>query len=225
MINKQQLVESVLAVYGSRTNASEYLQKFIDVEFRLPKSNHGPTPDPEKLCEKLLEQHQLDKSDELNNGFAEFVSDFARYGNLSLREIERAFRTFVLFRMMFGEGYDRFKSRFQPQRFCNLHAAVFYVCVTKVIDQNHFRSIFEGKCSKRIVGEVWQARLHGVPADSPLRTDLRVVELLAATDAEFKEEPDDDLKRVIHTTIVNSNNIRSRIFPIICKVINGFQDF
>ncbi|MCI5139798.1 MAG: hypothetical protein D3922_15630 [Candidatus Electrothrix sp. AR1] len=54
-LDKQQLRTSLGAVYGQGINADEYLRRFIDLEFLLPK------PDAKAFTESLFERFELSK--------------------------------------------------------------------------------------------------------------------------------------------------------------------
>lgn len=54
-INKQQLGYAIQGYFGSaQMNADEYLRRFIDIEYTLPK------PDMEKYCKMLYEKYEFD---------------------------------------------------------------------------------------------------------------------------------------------------------------------
>jgi hypothetical protein len=55
-LDRRQLGASIEAVYGSKFNSAEYLRRFIDLEFSLPK------PKPEAFTDYLFGQFNLDEA-------------------------------------------------------------------------------------------------------------------------------------------------------------------
>lgn len=93
-IDKAQLEASTAAVYGSNINAAEYLRRFIDIDFTLPKTTG------KHHTEGLMQLFQLDDlftkrtHAELRNdrdNFVRFFTALADLYQLSLRARERCF--------------------------------------------------------------------------------------------------------------------------------------
>ena len=97
-IDKEQLCNSIRGRYGSdRINAEDYLRRFIDVEYLLPK------PDIKSYCQYLYEYFEFDSflETEDRKRHRDFSSDgdqllrcaqeIAEGKNLSLRQIEKIF--------------------------------------------------------------------------------------------------------------------------------------
>lgn len=91
-VDKQQLECTIGAVYGSGTNSREYLRRFIDLEYRIPR------PVPKSFTESLLTKYGLDELFALRNGqetkfdrmhFVDFFTLLADIFDLSLRARER----------------------------------------------------------------------------------------------------------------------------------------
>jgi hypothetical protein len=98
-IDKTQLKASTAAVYGSGIDAQEYLRRFIDLEFGLPR------PKAEAFTETLLARFELDAvfaqrtSRELQydkKHFVEFFTALANLFDLSLRSRERCMTCLVI---------------------------------------------------------------------------------------------------------------------------------
>ncbi len=88
-IDKQQMAYSINGYYGSDSiNSEDYLQKFIDIDYRLPKM------DTFAYCKSLYEFHKFNDvaADKPTNAsillYVYFISEFS---NLSLRQIQRMF--------------------------------------------------------------------------------------------------------------------------------------
>ncbi|OYW39430.1 MAG: hypothetical protein B7Z35_04265 [Hydrogenophilales bacterium 12-61-10] len=91
-IDKQQLEASTAAVYGAAINATEYLRRFIDLEYGIPAAN------PKRYTENLMKRFDLDpvfaerKGSEVaydRSDFVEFFTLIANAMGLSLRARER----------------------------------------------------------------------------------------------------------------------------------------
>ena len=96
-IDKEQLSNSIRGHYGSdRINAEEYLRRFIDVEYLLPK------PDIESYCKYLYEYFNfkefLESDERYRNGLSgdknnllRCATEIIKAQNYSLRQIEKLF--------------------------------------------------------------------------------------------------------------------------------------
>ena len=96
-IDKEQLSNSIRGHYGSdRINAEEYLRRFIDVEYLLPK------PDIESYCKYLHEYFNfkefLESDERYRNGLSgdknnllRCATEIIKAQNYSLRQIEKLF--------------------------------------------------------------------------------------------------------------------------------------
>ena len=90
-IDKSQLEASTAAVYGDGINAAEYLRRFIDLEFGIPRAK------TEAFVEALMIRFELDQAFASRKGVlsydqGSFVTTFVSLANvydLSLRAIER----------------------------------------------------------------------------------------------------------------------------------------
>jgi hypothetical protein len=95
-VDKSQLEASIAAVYGGEVDASEYLRRFIDVEFGIP------TPNNDKFVRSLVSRFKLDEifdSHLVNTQYdkANFIETFSKLAtmfDLSLRAQERCMTRF-----------------------------------------------------------------------------------------------------------------------------------
>lgn len=88
-IDKSQLEISTSAIYGNGMNASEYLRRFIDLEFKLPCEPQAQFT--ELMIRRIGLEDAFDRR-KVENGlkdFVEFFTGLARLFNLSLRAQER----------------------------------------------------------------------------------------------------------------------------------------
>ncbi|MCI5188245.1 MAG: hypothetical protein D3905_00320 [Candidatus Electrothrix sp. AS4_5] len=107
-LDKQQLRTSLGAVYGQGIDADEYLRRFIDLEFLLPK------PDAEAFTESLFKRFELGRifsSHEYYNtqhdqrSFQKLFADLSGCFGLSLRAMEHCF-TRILVAILTSEKGD-----------------------------------------------------------------------------------------------------------------------
>ena len=97
VMHKQQLEEVVRHVYGQNIDATTYLQKFINIECRLPKNTEAlSSGDYETYCRSLTQQHDLNDWQAKDN-FEKVISQLGRRFNLSLRDLERCYTNLTVF--------------------------------------------------------------------------------------------------------------------------------
>lgn len=97
LLNRQQLEKAVKGVYGSETDSSLYLDKFINFYFKLPKdhiSNHRSETNIKKFIESTLSKYNFSK-DESTESFKIYILNWSAYFNLSLRDIEKCVALFA----------------------------------------------------------------------------------------------------------------------------------
>jgi len=96
VMHAEQLEESVKCVYGQNIEARKYLQKFINIECKLPKEKKTRFPISEnehmKYCKSLCELHGLTLGE-----WVETIGILASEFKLSLREMQRCFTSLTLF--------------------------------------------------------------------------------------------------------------------------------
>ncbi len=91
LLNRDQLEKAVKGVYGSETDGSAYLDKFITFFFRLPKPrprDYNPEQHIERYVVSTLDKYNFPK-DSSSAEIASLIMFFAIQFDLSLRDIER----------------------------------------------------------------------------------------------------------------------------------------
>ena len=141
VMNKAQLEESIKCVYGQNIDAHTYLQKFVNVEMKLPKRlGEKHINDLSKYSSRLLELHEIEtKGDE--RVIIDCIEIFANNFNLSLRQLEKAFTNLALFYGVISQNHHR-----------NVAILVF-LSVVKVVNPNLFDKLLLGKSSYNEVSE------------------------------------------------------------------------
>ena len=107
-MHKRQLEEAVKCVYGQGIDAASYLQKFINLELRLPKKE-GPLGDStyRRYCEKLFGLHEM-RGSEQGETFRHCMGLLSRHFHLSLREMEKCFSYLALVYILANRGQIEF---------------------------------------------------------------------------------------------------------------------
>ncbi len=103
VMNREQMEEAIKFQYGAGIDANQYLQKFINVWCSLPKNNTEYSSDAESYMMYLLKQHQFPPSDTYSDQWVfEYMGDYVRFFNLTLRETEQAVINLVMTRAIIG---------------------------------------------------------------------------------------------------------------------------
>lgn len=93
LLNRDQLEKAVKGVYGSDTDASTYLGKFVNFFFVLPK----PTQDGLNYEQRLksfingtMKKYKFTRDNDAHEGFLNHLEIWSKCFNMSLRDIEKA---------------------------------------------------------------------------------------------------------------------------------------
>lgn len=87
-INRTALGHSVKAVYGQDFKAGEYLKRFIDIDFQLPKPSKKNFILNLLVLSKINEYYQISKQE--MSPFVEILTDILGTADISLRQISQA---------------------------------------------------------------------------------------------------------------------------------------
>jgi hypothetical protein len=90
LLNREQLENAVQGVYGINTDASKYLDKFVNFYFRLPKQNkedHMSEYRIENFINLTMKKYNFTKS--RDDGFITWLKYWNEYFDLSLRDLEK----------------------------------------------------------------------------------------------------------------------------------------
>lgn len=91
LLNKEQLENAVQGVYGINTDASKYLDKFVNFYFKLPKQNkenHKAEYKIKNFIKITMQKYNFATNNE-NDGFITWLEYWSGYFNLSLRDLEK----------------------------------------------------------------------------------------------------------------------------------------
>lgn len=124
VLNRKQLEESVRLRYGGDgTNATAYLQKFVNLWLTLPRKfdmfdDHG-----EKYVQHLLDSMLVGDEQILNKSTILVLKELVMYLRPSYREIERTLSYFALIQNMIGEDKLYLRYQFITPLICYLKAS------------------------------------------------------------------------------------------------------
>lgn len=92
LLNRDQLEKAVKGVYGSDTDASAYLGKFVNFFFALPKPTKNDHDSEQKLNRfiQLTMQKYKFRREGQHDAFTNYIKFWAPRFNMSLRDIEKA---------------------------------------------------------------------------------------------------------------------------------------
>ena len=97
VMHKEQLEEAVRCIYGQNIDAHTYLQKFINLETKLPKQTTDRyTNDLNNYSRRLLQLHELETWGDDQN-IIDCIEPLANHFNLSLRQLEKVYTNLALF--------------------------------------------------------------------------------------------------------------------------------
>lgn len=132
-INREQLENAIKGVYGSDTNASAYLGKFINFFFLLPKPKIEEYQSEVKLTKFIKATFDAYKFPTIINDYTiEFFAQLVLTFDLSLRDIEAAIGLFAFaYDMKIKDGYIA-------------GDYLLYVIVLKQKDYKSFKKLVEG---------------------------------------------------------------------------------
>jgi len=111
VMHKKQLEESIRCLYGQNIDATSYLQKFINIDCRLPKNTEPQgINDYKKYCERLYDLHELEISENEKSDLLYSISFLSRHFDLSLRQLEKCFTYITIFYISVFERHSIFTS-------------------------------------------------------------------------------------------------------------------
>ncbi|WP_019864176.1 KAP family P-loop NTPase fold protein [Methylovulum miyakonense] len=134
LINRKQLEEAIKGVYGQGTEASEYLGKFVNFFFKLPKT-HLRSDLTEKyitnFVTEVLNRYRFESSEEKRDFIYNFCT-LAAHFNLSLRDIERCIALYA-----FTHPIDSDENKY----------VLPYIITLKIAKQDLFLRLLKGDIS------------------------------------------------------------------------------
>lgn len=186
VMNKAQLEESIKSVYGQNIDAHTYLQKFVNIEAKLPKhTSERYTNDLSKYTDRLLQLHEMQTWGD-DRVIVECTVPLANHFNLSLRQLEKVFTNLAVF---YGASA---KNRLR------LVPIVVFLAIIKVVDPSLFDELLHGRASYTDLIE--KLKLQDLneesESNSKLYSAMQWIRYGLLSEKEYTELPEeDDIKR------------------------------
>ena len=125
VMNKTQLEQSVKIVYCQELDAHTYLQKFINLETRIPKRFDSSDYDASKYIRRLVALHEFKIRGDINS-ISRNIGLLAVHLNLSLRQLEKIFATLAVFYVSVPNNH--------LQQYFGAEPIIVFLAVVKVVD-------------------------------------------------------------------------------------------
>ena len=139
VMNKVQLEQSVKIVYGQELDAHTYLQKFINLETRIPKRLSDPyMSDASKYIQKLISLHEFETKGD-NPAIIKTIKLLAIHLHLTLRQLEKVLTNLAVFYGSVPENH--------LQKFSGYEPLTVFMAVVKVVDPLLFEKCLTGQTS------------------------------------------------------------------------------
>ncbi len=211
VMHKQQLEESIKCVYGQNIDAHTYLQKFINLEMKIPKRNEPFDNDLDKYCRKLVELHELEgwiNHEIINHGIFPLVDFF----NLSLRQIEKVYTNLAIFYGSTSKGQ------------MIIAPLIVFLSVVKVINPSFFEKLLHKKVSYQEICNEFELSNFSeeIENERKLIWIMHWMRYCLLTDQEFNELPERDPVKGFGSEIIQYSVSRQRLIPIFAKKLGLF---
>ena len=212
VMNKAQLEESIKSVYGQNIDAHTYLQKFVNIEAKLPKNTgERHTNDLSKYTNRLLKLHEMQTWGDDRN-IVDCTDPLANHFNLSLRQLEKVFTNLAVF---YGASAEN-RLRLVP--------VLVFLAIVKVVDSSLFDELLHGRASCTDVIE--KLKLQNLNEESESNRKLywlmQWVRYGLLSEKEFSELPDEDEIKIYGESLGKYNVSRERLIPILSQQLSMF---
>ena len=215
VMHKEQLEQSVRCLYGPNIDARTYLQKFINIECKLPRNvDDRFENDYNKYCRTLLELHELDTGDDPRY-LQEYMELLARGLKFTLRDLQRCYTNLVLF-------YSATRNMFKGN-----DSLIALFAILKVKKPDLFEAL---KYRTLSLNDLWDKlgfdRIYFTQEDvhriDILKRFLRVC-LLPTAEFEKLDEKSDEKNIASRWNFNFGMSGRTEILPYLCKQFEAFK--
>ena len=215
-INRDQLDEIIRHTYGRGLNASTYLQKFIHLEVKLPKSKDpkertGSFDDYTRYTEKLFEEHfpsEFDHKSKLKAYFAALSNHF----NISLRQMERALTNLIILHSTAPAGIIGALPEITP-----------LLAIIKATDNRTFKLLQESELEYSEITKMVPLRKN-YPDYYNRSYYVEHVDIMlkfcTLSDTEYEKLSDDDPAKTLKERLWRFTLERKDIIPLFCRYMN-----
>ncbi len=213
VMNKEQLQESIRSIYGQGIDASTYLQKFINLETRIPRksSYYSHRSDVATYIRHLWKLHDFESWGDQQN-ILECLEILARHYDLSLREVERVFTNIAVLYGTTAENHLR------------LVPLIVFLAVLKVTNSALFNKLLNSQIGyQELIQELKLDENRSQEEQRKLEWMLDWVRYAVLTEEEFSALPEDDrLRGNFGNSLWRYNVERDRLLPIFAQHLSAF---
>jgi len=213
VMNKCQLEESIRCVYGQNIDAHTYIQKFVNLEAKIPKrTGERYTNDFSKYSNKLLELHEIETWGE-GIVIVDSIVSLANHFNLSLRQLEKVFTNLAVFHGSSEQSHLR------------IVPIIVFLSVVKVIDPRLFDQLLRQRVTFSEVSEKLTLANLGKESENNriLLSIMKWVQFALLSEREFKNLPEDDEVKGLGGTFLRYHVSRERLIPIFTQRLCMFE--
>lgn len=205
LANMKQLENYVQTIYGNNIEAHNYLNKFVTLSTRLPKSKMDQYDnDYIKYSRKLIKYHEIDNQPELGS----FIAKLFKHYNFSLREMEQCITILTVY-----------FTQLMTNRF-NINEVVAFLAVCYVRFPSIFNALESDTLSFKELDEDTKITTLN-DSSSIIDSFLKLLEALLVNDERFKEL-DEETKSYV-SWFSRYRLGRKDIFPLLCSELLKFK--
>lgn len=212
VINKNQLEESIKSVYGQNIDAHTYLQKFINIETKLPKNtSERHDNDLKKYSNKLFQLHKLETWGDARN-IIDCIEPLATHFDLSLRQLEKVYTNLAIFYGSSSENHLR------------LVPIVVFLAVIKVINPHLFEKLLYIKLSYiELITELNISDINEYKhSDRKFIWMMNWIRYAMLSEKEFNELPESDGLRQYGESLWKYDISREKLIPFFAQLLSIF---
>lgn len=209
VMHKEQLEEAVRCIYGQNIDAHTYLQKFINLETKLPKRiTDRYTNDLKSYSRKLLQLHEMETWGD-DQDIVDCIEPLADHFNLSLRQLEKVYTNLALLYGSSGENHLR------------LVPIIVFLSVIKTVKPHVFDKLLQQKITySEICAET--GLNHNEEEHRKLYWLMSWVRYALLSDGEFNNLDDEDRIKGLGNSLWNYNVEREMLIPIFSQQLSMF---
>ncbi len=213
VMNKEQLQESIRNIYGQGIDASTYLQKFINLETKIPRksSYYSHHSDVDKYIRHLWGIHNFEAWGDQQT-IVDCLEILAKHFDLSLREVERVFTNIAV---LYGTT-SKNRLRLVP--------LIVFLSVLKVTNGTLFNGLLLGQIGyNELTQQLKLSEKIDQQEQHKLQWMLEWVRYAVISEDEYASLPQDDpLKKSFGNSLWQYNVERTRLIPIFAQHLSAF---
>lgn len=213
VMNKSQLEESIRSVYGQNIDAHTYLQKFVNLETKLPKRiGERHSNDLGKYANRLLKLHQLETWGD-NRNIIDCIEPLSNHLNLSLRQLEKTFTNIAVLYGASGENHLR------------IVPIIVFLSVVKTIHPNLFDDLLHQNSSySKVMTKLKLTDLDEERDDNrKLYWMMQWIRYSLLTEKEFNSLAEEDEIKKFGRGLWNYDVSRERLVPVFAQHLSMFS--